>query len=107
MDRGRIGLAIAGAGAGIVHGGDVGMVHQRLGPALRFEAGDHLGGHTHTHDIELGSERYAVDTGFIVFNDWTYPNFIALMEELGVSTQPAENLPAPKAERASLRVPSA
>ena len=42
-----------------------------------FEANDYLGGHTHTVDVEWGGERHAIDTGFIVFNDWTYPNFIA------------------------------
>ena len=52
-----------------------------------FEAGDHIGGHTHTHNIELGGRNCAIDTGFIVFNDWTYPNFIALMNELGVESQ--------------------
>lgn len=54
-----------------------------------FEANDHVGGHTHTHDIELGGRHWAIDTGFIVFNDWTYPNFIALMDELGVASQPS------------------
>jgi predicted NAD/FAD-binding protein len=38
-------------------------------------------------DVELGTRRFAIDTGFIVFNDWTYPNFIALMDELGVSSR--------------------
>jgi len=38
-------------------------------------------------DVKLGTRRYAIDTGFIVFNDWTYPNFIALMEELGVPSK--------------------
>ncbi|MEQ8802180.1 MAG: FAD-dependent oxidoreductase, partial [Haliea sp.] len=52
-----------------------------------FEAGGQIGGHTATVDVKLGTRRYAVDTGFIVFNDWTYPNFIALMEELGVSSR--------------------
>ena len=52
-----------------------------------FEAGSQIGGHTATVDVKLGTRRYAVDTGFIVFNDWTYPNFIALMEELGVSSR--------------------
>ena len=54
-----------------------------------FESGSHIGGHTHTHDIELGGKQYAVDTGFIVFNDRTYPNYIALLDELGVEWQPS------------------
>jgi predicted NAD/FAD-binding protein len=55
-----------------------------------FEANKQLGGHTATVDVELGTRRYAIDTGFIVFNDWTYPNFIALMDKLGVSSKPTE-----------------
>ena len=55
-----------------------------------FEAGSQIGGHTATVDVQLGTRRYAIDTGFIVFNDWTYPNFIALMDELGVSSKPTE-----------------
>ena len=53
-----------------------------------FEASRRLGGHTATMDVQVGTRRYAIDTGFIVFNDWTYPNFIALMRELGVSSRP-------------------
>jgi len=53
-----------------------------------FESNKRLGGHTATMDVQLGTRRYAIDTGFIVFNDWTYPNFIALMDELGVSSKP-------------------
>jgi predicted NAD/FAD-binding protein len=53
-----------------------------------FEANDYLGGHTHTVDVELGGERQVIDTGFIVFNDWTYPNFIALLNELRVASRP-------------------
>ena len=52
-----------------------------------FEANDYLGGHTHTVDIDLDGERHAIDTGFIVFNDWTYPSFIALLDELGVASR--------------------
>ena len=54
-----------------------------------FESAAHIGGHTHTHDVELGGERHQIDTGFIVFNDWTYPNFIALLNELDVASQPS------------------
>ena len=54
-----------------------------------FEAGAHIGGHTHTHTIEARGERHEIDTGFIVFNDWTYPNFRALLSELGVESQPS------------------
>jgi uncharacterized protein len=54
-----------------------------------FESGSHIGGHTHTHDIEVSGEKHSVDTGFIVFNDRTYPNFIELLEKLDVAWQPS------------------
>jgi len=53
-----------------------------------FERDAHLGGHTHTHDIELDGQRIAVDTGFIVFNQQHYPVLSALLAELGVASQP-------------------
>ncbi|WP_435213592.1 NAD(P)/FAD-dependent oxidoreductase [Luminiphilus sp. nBUS_16] len=52
-----------------------------------FEASDRIGGHTATYDVKLGARRYAIDTGFIVYNDHTYPNFIELLESLGVATR--------------------
>ena len=52
-----------------------------------YEANRYYGGHTATIDVERGGRHYAIDTGFIVFNDWTYPNFIALLEEVGVAWQ--------------------
>ena len=55
-----------------------------------FEASDWVGGHTHTVDVTVEGRSYAVDTGFIVFNDWTYPNFIRLLEQLGVGFKPTE-----------------
>ena len=55
-----------------------------------FEAADWIGGHTHTVDVNLAGRDYAIDTGFIVFNDWTYPNFIKLLGQLGVGFKPTE-----------------
>ena len=52
-----------------------------------FEANDYAGGHTATVDVDWQGSQFAIDTGFIVFNDWTYPNFIALLAELGVPWQ--------------------
>jgi predicted NAD/FAD-binding protein len=55
-----------------------------------FEASDWIGGHTHTVDVQVDGRSYAIDTGFIVFNDWTYPNFIRLLEQIGVGFKPTE-----------------
>ncbi len=55
-----------------------------------FEASDWIGGHTHTVQVTVNGQRHAVDTGFIVFNDWTYPHFIRLLGELGVRFKPTE-----------------
>ena len=55
-----------------------------------FESGTYVGGHTNTVDIQEGGRNIAIDTGFIVFNDRTYPNFIRLLEELGQDSQPSE-----------------
>ena len=51
-----------------------------------FEANNYLGGHTNTVDIQLEGKAVAVDTGFLVFNERTYPNLIALLKELGVGS---------------------
>ena len=81
-------MKIAIVGSGIA--GNV--VARRLHAAHEvtlYEADDRVGGHSHTHDVEFGGERHAIDTGFIVFNDWTYPNFIALLDEIGAPSQPS------------------
>ena len=67
-----------------------------------FEADSRIGGHTNTVDVEHEGRRYAVDTGFIVFNDRTYPNFIALLEELGVGWQDSDMSFSVKDDRTGL-----
>ena len=52
-----------------------------------FEANDYIGGHTHTHKIKLDDNNYFVDTGFIVYNERTYPNFIKLLDQLNIERQ--------------------
>jgi uncharacterized protein len=82
-------MKIAIIGSGIA--GNLAAYHlQREHDITMFEAAGHIGGHTHTHEIEHEGQQIAVDTGFIVFNDRTYPQFIALLEELGVASQASE-----------------
>ena len=55
-----------------------------------FEAGSHFGGHANTVDVTLEGITHGVDTGFLVFNERTYPNLIRLFAELGVETAPSD-----------------
>ena len=69
-----------------------------------FEAAPRLGGHTHTVDVELDGITYPVDTGFLVFNERTYPNLIRLFAELGVPTAKSDmsfavSVPSPDGRR--------
>ena len=52
-----------------------------------YEANDYIGGHTHTHEINQNNNSWQVDSGFIVYNEKTYPNFIKLLERLNVKAQ--------------------
>jgi uncharacterized protein len=85
LEKSRI--AIIGSG---VSGMTAAHLLSRRHEVHLFEADDRLGGHTATKDTEVESGRYAIDTGFIVFNDWTYPAFIRLMEKLGVKSRASE-----------------
>ncbi|MCS6948220.1 MAG: FAD-dependent oxidoreductase [Steroidobacteraceae bacterium] len=67
-----------------------------------YEAGAAPGGHTATVDVEWQGRQYAIDTGFIVCNDWTYPNFLALLAELGVPTQRSNMSFSLRCERSGL-----
>lgn len=67
-----------------------------------FEANNYIGGHTHTHDININQGNLAVDTGFIVFNYKTYPNFTQLLKELDVEVQPSSMSFSVKCEKTGL-----
>jgi predicted NAD/FAD-binding protein len=79
------GQRVAVVGAGIAGLASAWLLARRHRVTL-FEAADYPGGHAHTVDVELEGQRHPVDTGFLVFNDRTYPNLIALFDELGVAT---------------------
>jgi len=55
-----------------------------------FESAAYVGGHTNTVDVNEDGVEHAIDTGFIVFNDRTYPNFIQLLSDIGQESQPSE-----------------
>ena len=77
-------LAIIGGGvSGLVAAHLLGRRHD----VTVFEALDYAGGHTHTVTVDDGDGRVAVDTGFIVFNDRTYPRFTRLLAHLGVAAR--------------------
>ncbi|MBY6189520.1 FAD-dependent oxidoreductase [Microbulbifer agarilyticus] len=82
-------MRIAIIGSGISGLTSAYLLNQKHDISL-FEADSRLGGHTATIDVEEGDRTIPIDTGFIVFNDWTYPNFIKLMAELGVENQPTD-----------------
>jgi predicted NAD/FAD-binding protein len=67
-----------------------------------FEAADWIGGHTHTVPVEVGGRRYDVDTGFIVFNERTYPGFCRLLDQLGVASKPTDMSLSVRCERTGL-----
>ena len=75
----------------VIGGGIAGMMSwyllRRQHQVTLFEAGAYLGGHTATVDVTVAGREYAVDTGFIVFNNWTYPLFNRFIAELEVPFQ--------------------
>ena len=87
-------MRVAVVGSGIA---GLGAAHALRGKAdiSLFEAGAYFGGHTHTVDVTLpdahgNAVSHGVDTGFLVFNERTYPEFIALLKELDVSAVPSD-----------------
>ncbi len=78
-------IAIIGSG---ISGNTLAYYLNPLHDITLFESNDRVGGHSHTHHITLLNQKISVDTGFIVFNKKTYPNFLKLLHELDV---PYEN----------------
>ena len=77
-------VAIIGSGiSGLTCGYLLSKKHQ----VTLFEKNDYLGGHTATVDININNKDYAIDTGFIVCNNKTYPNFLKLLSRIGIEIQ--------------------
>lgn len=78
-------IAVVGAG---ISGLAAAYWLQRQHHVTVFEANPYAGGHTNTVEVEVGGRCYAIDTGFVVFNERNYPNFCSLLSELGVASRP-------------------
>ncbi|MEM5370817.1 FAD-dependent oxidoreductase [Paraburkholderia azotifigens] len=83
------GSRVAVVGAGIAGLASAYLLARRHQVTL-FEASGYAGGHANTVDVELDGFTHPVDTGFLVFNDRTYPNLIALFDELGVASHASD-----------------
>ena len=81
-----VGSGIAGLSAAWLLARHSGRAHQ----VTLFEKEGRLGGHTHTVDVTVDGTTHPVDTGFLVYNDWTYPNLIALFSQLQIETAPSD-----------------
>jgi len=80
-------IAIIGAGvSGMVAADHLGRCHD----VTLLDEQPQLGGHARTLDVEVDGQVHALDVGFMVFNERTYPRFVGLLDELGVSSRPTE-----------------
>jgi uncharacterized protein len=82
-------VRVAIIGSGIAGLGCAWLLRQQGCEVSLFEANHYLGGHTHTVDVALDGVSAPVDTGFLVYNDRTYPKLIALFDELGIISAPS------------------
>jgi predicted NAD/FAD-binding protein len=82
-------VRVAIIGSGIAGLGCARLLQRQGCRVTLFEANDYPGGHTHTVDVTLDGITAPVDTGFLVYNDRTYPRLIALFDELGIESAPS------------------
>ncbi len=83
MNQDKAKVAIIGSG---ISGLTASYYLQHKYDITLFEANDYIGGHTATKTVTVDEGTFNIDTGFIVFNDWTYPNFIRLLEQINVES---------------------
>lgn len=80
-------VAIIGAGiSGILAARLLSTQHE----VTLFEANNYVGGHAHTVDVTLDGQLFSVDTGFMVFNERTYPNFCRMLDSLQIESRPSD-----------------
>lgn len=82
-------MKIAIIGTGISGLGAAHLLHQDHDVVI-YEKNDYLGGHSRTIDVAVEAGSLPVDTGFIVFNDWNYPNLFGLFDQIGVPYQKSD-----------------
>lgn len=80
-------VAVIGSG---VAGLTAAYIAQQSADVTLFEADDRLGGHADTHLVDVDGRQVAIDTGFIVHNERTYPHLLRMFAELGVGTQDSD-----------------
>lgn len=92
-------IAVIGSGiAGLVCARLLSREHE----VTLFESRGRIGGHANTVAVKLGGERHQIDTGFVVYNERTYPNFTQILRDLEVDTQPTSMSFSVRCERTGL-----
>ena len=95
-------MRIAVVGSGIAGLGSALLLTRQGHAVTLFEAAHEAGGHAHTVDVTLDGRTFPVDTGFLVFNDRTYPRLTRLLDELGVASVPSDMSFSVRNDRAGL-----
>ncbi len=84
MRHKKLKIAIVGSG---ISGSTAAYLLSESHDITVYEKNDYMGGHVNTVDVDVDGKKFAIDTGFIVFNDKTYPNFMKLLHDIGQETQ--------------------